>query len=226
MNAADVVGYAEDGEIYCPDCGDSRMSPIFAGEEWDYAPTCEECGEVLDVCVLHEEEDDEWAEGADESRSNGAQTVYRFALPGAGSTVNLYIDTDQGIPTDASIESCDMPDHIEYLHSVCDSDLELAEWMQSWGYDGLDYATPALPDDPGECAIWRERHYYAGTINAPMSGYDRDDDGELIIYADYAAAKEAVDAYYGEPSGYNGIARCNVLSHGQAAADTLTIISL
>ncbi len=47
----DVVGYAGDGSVYCTDCaGDG--APIFAGSEWDYAPACDACGELLDVVVL------------------------------------------------------------------------------------------------------------------------------------------------------------------------------
>jgi hypothetical protein len=60
--AGEVVGYTIDGTILCPTHAqewaqenntnletDERVSPIFDDSEWDYIPTCEECGDPLDV---------------------------------------------------------------------------------------------------------------------------------------------------------------------------------
>jgi uncharacterized Zn finger protein (UPF0148 family) len=60
--AGQVVGYVVDGTILCPTHAeewakenntdletDERVSPIFDDSEWDYIPTCEECGDPLDV---------------------------------------------------------------------------------------------------------------------------------------------------------------------------------
>jgi len=60
--AGKVVGYVIDGTILCPTHAeewakenktnletDERVSPIFDDSEWDYIPTCEECGDPLDV---------------------------------------------------------------------------------------------------------------------------------------------------------------------------------
>jgi hypothetical protein len=47
--AGEVVGYVVEDTILCPTCAEGRGSPIFDDEEWDYIPTCEECGESLDV---------------------------------------------------------------------------------------------------------------------------------------------------------------------------------
>jgi len=60
--AGKIVGYVIDGIILCPTHAeewaeenntsletDERVSPIFDDSEWDYIPTCEECGDPLDV---------------------------------------------------------------------------------------------------------------------------------------------------------------------------------
>lgn len=53
----EIEGYvAEGGCIFCSDCAPAEVQlhgfPIFTSSEWDYAPACEKCGEVLDVVVL------------------------------------------------------------------------------------------------------------------------------------------------------------------------------
>lgn len=65
MKSYDIVGYAIDGRVFCEDCApsnaDEYMDPIFAGSEWDCAPSCDECLCALDVCVIgyvHETIDD------------------------------------------------------------------------------------------------------------------------------------------------------------------------
>ncbi len=61
--AYDVVGFApaDTGTVLCCDCAaehgldavdEEDGSPIFACSEWDSAPTCDECNEELDVCVM------------------------------------------------------------------------------------------------------------------------------------------------------------------------------
>jgi hypothetical protein len=67
MNHADVVGYAVDGEIFCPDCAgtpDDDMDVVFAGHEFDFQPCCDGCGCEIEVTVLQEEdqEDEDLAE--------------------------------------------------------------------------------------------------------------------------------------------------------------------
>lgn len=54
MKSYDVVGYVDDCYIFCTDCGDSTMEPIFAGSEWDYYPVCEECGREIDVILTED----------------------------------------------------------------------------------------------------------------------------------------------------------------------------
>ena len=58
MKVYDVVGYTTgDGEFYCTGCftGDSQaesVNPVYAGDEWDEYPTCDECGEACEDVVL------------------------------------------------------------------------------------------------------------------------------------------------------------------------------
>jgi hypothetical protein len=60
--AGKIVGYVVDSTILCPTHAeewakennvdletDEGVSPIFDDSEWDYIPTCEECGDPLDV---------------------------------------------------------------------------------------------------------------------------------------------------------------------------------
>lgn len=51
MSAYDVVGYAYDGAFYCEGCSPTginsdgeEVGAVFAGDEWDYYPTCDSCG--------------------------------------------------------------------------------------------------------------------------------------------------------------------------------------
>jgi hypothetical protein len=57
MHSSEIVAYACDGEVYHVDCIDdaSDCYPVFAGEEWDYSPTCPECGDNIEE--LGEEEE-------------------------------------------------------------------------------------------------------------------------------------------------------------------------
>lgn len=63
MKTYEVVGYALDGDVYCPDCIEDEereeASPVFAGDEWEFPPPCcGNCGEVIE-CSLIENPDDE-----------------------------------------------------------------------------------------------------------------------------------------------------------------------
>jgi hypothetical protein len=63
MRCCDFEFVVYDCSILCLDCAGSRAdsedaSPIFADSEWNYAPACEECGEVCEyVTVLQPPED-------------------------------------------------------------------------------------------------------------------------------------------------------------------------
>lgn len=102
--------------------------------------------------------------------------------------------------------------------------------MRTWK-DGLSRLALASDGYEGTCRIWRETHYYAGQCNAPGDGYYRrseDDPGEGRVddvwEGSYAEAKQILDAHYNGSTCYEGIAPSQILSHGQAAGDTMTIV--
>lgn len=49
MNAADVVGYTLDSEVFCCDCvlDKEKCNPIFVDSEWDSFPVCNKCNEEI-----------------------------------------------------------------------------------------------------------------------------------------------------------------------------------
>lgn len=63
-NSTNAVAYTIDGAIYCAACFNPRFvqaEPVFAGEEFDQAPTCDSCGETIDevtviseYCIAHD----------------------------------------------------------------------------------------------------------------------------------------------------------------------------
>ena len=61
MKAFDFEAVGYDGEVYCSGClpkgidpeGD-EVHPVFAGSEWDYYPSCAECGIVHEYVGLTE----------------------------------------------------------------------------------------------------------------------------------------------------------------------------
>lgn len=73
MKSWEVVAWAKDGEVYCPDCAqefglpeslaaqeDSEWCPVFASDEWDHWPTCTGClGTIYEVNMIGEEEEEE-----------------------------------------------------------------------------------------------------------------------------------------------------------------------
>lgn len=65
MNSATVVGYTYDGAFYCSeDClpgithNNDEVGAVFAGDEWEYFPRCDNCGgQCEDVTIIGESED-------------------------------------------------------------------------------------------------------------------------------------------------------------------------
>lgn len=163
----------------------------------------------------------DWMDDADETHQqpNGVESVYEYGLDGG---LALYIHTDQGCPVSADIRPAG--DIAAYLADCERGDLDAAEWLASWGHNGLSALTEADADRTEPCRVWCEPQYYAGTCGAPAPGYVRDEAGEIREWPTAADAQDYVDEYYNAPSGYDGIRACNVLSHGQAAADELTIV--
>jgi hypothetical protein len=59
MKSYDFEAVVYDGEIYCRECcpvplDSEEVSPIFADQEWDYAPTCNHCGAEHDYMTILE----------------------------------------------------------------------------------------------------------------------------------------------------------------------------
>lgn len=56
----ELVIPADTGTILCEDCArevgidpeSEDVSPIFADQEWDYAPSCDRCGYVSDIVTV------------------------------------------------------------------------------------------------------------------------------------------------------------------------------
>ncbi len=59
MNACDFEAVVYEGSVYCTDClpegvgvNDEGVTPIFASDEWDFAPTCDACSEEHDYMPI------------------------------------------------------------------------------------------------------------------------------------------------------------------------------
>lgn len=180
-----------------------------------------------DPIALPDLNGDLWRESAVESYEAGTFAVHVYTLD---SLSRLFIDSDQGVPDCATVSDYGITEHLSNW-SWNDFDFpHIAEWYSAWGLDGLAHLVAAPADYDGPCAVWRDPSYYAGTINAPGARLDRETDrdgspiNEVLTFPTRTKAEAYVAAYYGEPSEYAGIRACNVLSHGQAGADTLTIV--
>lgn len=167
---------------------------------------------------------EDWRESADESHDNEVQAVHSWKI----GELWLHIFTDQGYPESAIIEA---GEHVRYLAEVCDNiaadaDADRAEIMAGFGIDFPNAILKEASEDyDGECRVWHIPNYYPGHNNPPLPSFAREGDGdEITTFASYAEAKAYVEFYFNEESAYDGIAQCNVLSHGQAGADSLKIV--
>lgn len=158
---------------------------------------------------------DDWREQCEMIGSDGSDSYYTVG--------NLIIYTYEGEITTVEVLPPGVSPDDWIVANFC-GDAEIAEYMAGLGFDGLNQLNEATPEYDGPCRIWCTSHYYPGTVNVPRSEFMRDEDGEIAEYEDYAAAQAVVDEYYNAPSAYDGIPQCNVMSHGQYAADTLTIV--
>jgi len=137
----------------------------------------------------------------------------------------LYICAENGEVVLTTVSSYNFADFVlSYGSDYCDDWDDLPGWLASMGLDPLETVLcPAGPDYDGPCRIWCNPNYFASTINAPRADFVRDED-DPREFVSRAEAQAYVDKYYDEPSGYDGIKACNVLSHGQAGPDLLTIV--
>lgn len=74
MKAYDFDAVTYESAVYCTEClpdgvtvDDEDVSPIFADQEWDYAPTCDACGVSHDYVTILESEEEETEEETEES---------------------------------------------------------------------------------------------------------------------------------------------------------------
>ena len=91
-SATTVIGYTFKGDTYCRFCAVTMFDAndidtagaIFNGSEWDYVPTCGECGETIDgVTVLDSDKAITWVKTTQfgeryETRINGDGYVVRL----------------------------------------------------------------------------------------------------------------------------------------------------
>lgn len=168
------------------------------------AKVSRECGYGADDRAEYLEQDHCYEYRVDDKRS-----VYVYVGPGS-----IY---------DVEIAQPGLENYIHETMDLYDGE-DNAQHMQHWGYDGLDYLDKAEPGFDGPCRVWRKPNYYQGTCGAPQPDYARDEQYIIREFDGYAAAAAYVNEYYSAPSGYDGIPECNVLAHGQAGADTLTIV--
>lgn len=156
-----------------------------------------------------------WRDLATDEWSGGGESIYRYTI---ADGIYLYVYDGPYGPC-ASIDTADIDSYVADLDHDCDLD----EWLAAWDLEPA--FMPAADDYVGQCRIWCQPHYYQGTTNAPRPCYLREEHrpDDIRIFADRAAAQAYIDEYYGAPSAYDGVRACNVLGHGQYAADTLTI---
>lgn len=165
--------------------------------------------------------------------SNDVQSAYAYNL---ASGVTLWIDTDPGYIENVEVSADDIYAHLRGydLDSAWDEG-GYAEFFASWCLDGLQALTVAAEDYDGPCRVWSAPNYYQGTYNAPTAQFVRasylhegdsayQGTDEIVELASYVEAAAYVHNYYNEPSRYDGIPQCNVMAHGQAGSDTLTIV--
>lgn len=179
--------------------------------------------DAVQADILPDLADDDYRDLADLSAEHaGAQlTTYGYHLD---VTRTLWIDEEQGYPTNVSV-SADRT-ILEHLADYDTGDCDRDEWLAGWD---IGFTPDAAPDDyDGPCRVWCSPNYYRGTCNAPQPAYvrtreDSCDAGDIRDFASRAEAQAYIDDYYSGPSDYDGIPQCNVLSHGQAGADTLII---
>jgi hypothetical protein len=164
--------------------------------------------------------------------SSDQYAIYRWGLADGRS---LFVDSAHGGVVSAGVDGGSIADRLlDWDH---DDVPETAEWMAAWGYSGLAYLEEAKEGYDAPCRVWCEPNYYPGTYGAPDPHFirtyanRRDDDVQFVPYDEdirefvtYAEAEAYVDEYYDAPSGYDGIATCCVLSHGQAGPNSLTIV--
>ena len=108
------------------------------------------------------------------------------------------------------------------IDTLLGEDNDLDEYLDNYEITGdllaeamLNDSTEATDDFEGECKIWVEYCYSAGTLNKPNDGYVRDDNYDEIIFGSYKDAQDWIDA---------NTADTYYLSHGEMGAPAYKIM--
>jgi len=99
---------------------------------------------------------------------------------------------------------------------------DIEEYIESYEITGdlLAEAIKSMQEEAdqnydGECKVWIEYCYSAGTLNTPNDGFVRDENGEEITFENYEAAKNWIEE--NEDENY-------YLSHGEMGRPSYTIM--
>jgi len=164
---------------------------------------------VVDDSYLEIDFDD--CKEPDDIISNGNITIKKFYL--SDHLVIFFIDE----PGYASAEIHSRPTKFADIMAgwYWGDGVSFADFLGEFGLDIMDAIDEADDDYDGKVNVAVEYCYYAGTYNAPHDGLVKDDNGEIITFDSYAAAKEWINqaedgAYY--------------LSHGEADRPNYKIV--
>ena len=110
----------------------------------------------------------------------------------------------------------------EEIDTLLGEDNDLDEYIDSYDITGdllaearLNASTEATDDYEGECKIWVEHCYSAGTLGKPTDGYVQDDNYEDMIFDSYQDAQDWID---------DNTAETYYLSHGEMGSPSYSIM--
>lgn len=108
------------------------------------------------------------------------------------------------------------------IDELLGDDNDIDEYLDSYEITGdllaearLNASTEADEDYDGECKIWVEYCYSAGTLNHPTDGYVKGDDYEDMVFDNYEAAQNWID---------DNTSDTYYLSHGEMGAPSYKIM--
>lgn len=142
---------------------------------------------------------------ADDVATDGSTTVRAYAVGG----FTVFLESGEmscGLhlyPADTSIETL--------LREFERGDLDMAQHLASWGYDGTPDKAAA---DATDVRVWCEPCYYAGSLGAPIGHYVFDEQHDEIVFDTVEQAQAWIDC--AEDGVY-------VLHNGEAGRPTYTI---
>lgn len=187
-------------------------------------------GEIGEVS-LPDLSGEDWRDKADETLSGGLESVHGYKVADGEKPIWLTAWCDQGSILFVFLGEETPSDHV-WEAAQNQGYCEPLEYLASFEINPLEEHLESIPADAEEIEgetyrVWVEPQYYEGTCNAPVPHFARDGeygDGDVLEFDSLEAARDYVHEYYNEPSGYDGIPACNCLSHGQYAADVLTVV--